>query len=178
MTSMAFAVFGSKGHRLVPSLFFVVAVAVFQAIMLPAGTMAADGEDAKTADAARQDEQKDDALLPVAFRMAATGALDASAPNASNRSGASTGDAGIRPWRDARSRVPRSPRGSGLYNAAAYLDDAGGHAPFSLSRGIAPLLVPPVLSSGDSFVANVSADRTPGDVGRGVMKFRSSVRNR
>lgn len=177
MTSMAFAVSRSRGHRLVPSLFVAVAVAVVQAIVLPAWTMAA-GEDAKTADAARQDEQKDDALLPVAFRMAATGALDASVPNTSDRSGPSTGDTGLRPWRDARSRIPRSPRGSGLYNAAAYLDDAGGHAPFALSRGIAPLLVPDVLTTPGSFIANLSADRTSGDVGRGSMKFRSPARNR
>lgn len=177
MTFMSTSVAGSHRYRVCLSVVIAAVVFSAQAVMLPALTEGADGEVGKTAEAAGQDVQKNDPLLPVAFRLAATAELDAAESGGPDRSPAATGVGG-RPWRDARSRIPRSVLGSGAYDAAAYLDDAGGHAPFALSRGIAPLLVPDVLIGPGSFFANVPADRTSGNIGGGSMRFRSSVRNR
>lgn len=176
MTFMSTSVAGSHRYRVRPSVVIAAVVFSAQAVMLPALTEGADGEVGKTAEAAPQDGQKNDPLLPVAFRLAATAELDAAESGGPDRSPAATGVGG-RPWRDARSQIPRSVLGSGAYDPATFLNDASGHSQFSFSRSVAPLLALPAFA-GSASAESRSVAPGPAVGGRIPAKFRSSLRAR
>lgn len=105
-----------------------------------------------------QADDADDALQPVAYRMAASGEFDSSAPTVPAPAAKPGPD---RVWRIARPKIPRrssSPSTSlGLASVSNALDNAGHAGVFSLSRSVTPLLAPPSVTAFSRPVADVDA---------------------
>jgi hypothetical protein len=184
MSSFTWSLASSFGRRPVVALSVAAGLLAWQA-SLATGVGKADSAETSAVGAKLGQASRGDGtigtLQPVAFQMAASGALDSSAATVPGpESGAGSG----RAWRPARPRLrlPTAESSSSLSQVsfATVSDEAvQGDAMFLLSRSVVPLLTPPTLAaSAYGPVGETDMLRGAPVGGKAPVRFRSAARFR